>query len=238
MKKPVLGAGGSRQHDEMGVSLVMRIQAAIVAMENDDALDFAISEVVKRPKKCDGRRRRRGGWKNLKPRYGDATATTYLKKWRYRYWESPIWKQLQDEDTHDEGCFQAADFRAEYGVPRLVFDEFVELAESTPGLECKSVKGSSKIKGACAIPLSHKLACCLWKWRAGCSWRALKKVGQVSEPMIRKWWHTFTKLTVQAHYAKYVHPPTAPDEIQRRLDRSAKLGVPGCLTWCDGVPVR
>ena len=182
--KPVLGGGPSRHSAEM--SLVMRMRAVMAAIQDDEALDAAISEVVKRAKKCDGKRRRRGGWKNLKPRYGDANATTYLEKFRYKYWKSAIWKQLQDEDTADEGCFQAADFRAEYGVPRFVFDEFVKLAESTPGLECKAVKGASRMKGACAVPLKHKLACCLWKWRAGCSWRALKKVGRVSEPMIRK----------------------------------------------------
>jgi hypothetical protein len=206
------------------------LAAATAACLDSDALESLLEDII--DDNDDGRFRRKGGYmKGCTPRYGVANATSYLDRFRYRYWESEIWADIEDDRSYELSSVIAKDWRRDYLLPRAEFDRFVHDAGQCPEL-------SEKAKGPAAVPLKHKIACCLYKWRMNMPYSVLKKCGRVSEPMIRKFATKLARVFVATYYTDHVHPPRSAAELARHLGKHAQLGFPGMLCFWDGTPVE
>ena len=220
------------------------VLADLLVDDDDVSLLEAVKEVDDKVKK--DRKSRRGGWGGLRPRRLGSNGGTYLERYRYRYWESQIWKDLQAAESYNMGHNEfGRTFRNEYLVPRIIFDRMVVEAGQIPELTVKEplahrsedVRPWAK-KGTTGVPLKHKLACFLYKWRNNVPWKTVKKLGGVEETALRRWSKKFLKLYVKKYLAKYVHPPSSQEELDQNLTKHAKCGSPGCLAMYDGVPVE
>ena len=79
----------------MSFDLDMR---AISAVLEDD--DEALQSFCHHFQQDDGRKRRRGGWGKLVFHLGDPASTQYLQRSKGKYWLSPIWKDLENDETY------------------------------------------------------------------------------------------------------------------------------------------
>ena len=93
------------------------LAAATAACLDSDALESLLEDII--DDNDDGRFRRKGGYmKGCTPRYGVANATSYLDRFRYRYWESEIWADIEDDRSYELSSVIAKDWRRDYLLPR------------------------------------------------------------------------------------------------------------------------
>ena len=204
----------------------------------DSSSDEEEDDEPKSPARLDehGRHRRRAGW-HPKPYAGDPDGVG-MEKFRYQYWKSPLWALFNNEATKVDGTREAKEFKAQFGVPRQIFDELVAEASEYKEIPSHSAGDGSGIKAPTTIPIKARLAATLWQHRGRALPRAAAFAACQEPDGLRRWQRLWTQCVVKYDYEKWVHPPETAEEIEDILGLHAHLGFPGCIGFTDGLAVE
>ena len=181
----------------MGVHWLHDLTSTIIRGVLRDKLHRKQREVVHRKK-------RRGGW-HPKPRqfelYHTSLNASPARKWEHDSTRSTLWLYLNAPDApHWDDAF-----RQEFGVPRCIFNDFLQTLQGVEGFKDKT-RGDGR-RGRRSKPLQLKLALWFLTHREGFSFKRAGRIGCMDPGMFRKFFHKLNAWLVEHEYAKHVFMP-------------------------------
>ena len=129
----------------MGGSGLKRLRM-LLEDSSDDEDSFA--------EQIPGCHQRRGAWKPANFRHPEKTG---LDKMRQEWQKGKLWLLLQDTSTADHASASGERFRSLLGMPRGMFDEWLQEATTCPEIADHTALDGQRKKGPPTIPLKLKL---------------------------------------------------------------------------------
>ena len=150
-------------------------------------------------------------------------------KWRWEYTNSVWWTMLKDERTYDLTSYVGKQFRRDFRVPRVIFDELLKEVNTVSSLKDKAA-GPGHGRGPDRVPTCMKLLGALYKLAKGVDFRTLHLIAHIEAGTMRRWFHCWVKLMGEGTlYEEHVRSWATQQELVSHVSVYNKLGFPGVM---------